>query len=205
MKSFWDLSAGFYDIKDLTNRQVIKGIESITARNIPDGAKVLDCAAGTGLLTFAAAPSAGSVLSTDTSRQMLKRAVIKARKKGVYNVSFALRDICALKDRDETFDCAMAGNVIHLLPEPEEAVSELVRVTKKGGKILIPTYVSGYSALSRAVVRFYMLLGFDPKRDFTPGEYERLMTEMSVRLGCSDCRVMFVKGTFPASYAVITK
>lgn len=205
MKSFWDHAAAVYDIKDILNSRVVKGIERITAENVPREGRVLDCAAGTGILTLAAAPLAGSVLSTDTSGEMLKRAVNKARRRRLYNIRFARRDICGLRDKSESFDCAMAGNVIHLLPEPEKAVSELVRVTKKGGKILILTYVTGYSAFSRAAVRFYTLLGFDPKREFTPGEYEEFMRKMSWELGCSDCRVIFVKGIFPASYAVITK
>lgn len=205
MKSFWDHAAAVYDIKDILNSRVVKGIKRITAENIPREGRVLDCAAGTGILTLAAAPLAGSVLSTDTSGEMLKRAVNKARRRGLYNIRFARRDICGLRDKSESFDCAMAGNVIHLLPEPQKAVSELVRVTKKGGKILIPTYVSGYSAFSRAVVKFYTLLGFDPKKNFTSGEYEEFMRKMSWELGCSGCRVIFVKGIFPASYAVITK
>lgn len=205
MKSFWDNAAGIYDIKDILNGRVVRGIEMITEENVPRRGRVLDCAAGTGMLTLAAAPAAGSVLSTDASGEMLKRAVNKARRRGLYNIRFARRDICSLRDKSESFDCAMAGNVIHLLPEPEKALSELVRVTKKGGKILIPTYVTGYSAFSRAAVRFYTLLGFDPKREFTPGEYEEFMRKMSWELGCSGCRVIFVKGIFPASYAVITK
>lgn len=55
------------------------------------------------------------------------------------------------------------------------------------------------------MVKFYTLLGFDPKKNFTSGEYEEFMRKMSWELGCSGCRVIFVKGIFPASYAVITK
>lgn len=138
MKSFWDHAAAVYDIKDILNSRVVKGIKRITAENIPREGRVLDCAAGTGILTLAAAPLAGSVLSTDTSGEMLKRAVNKARRRGLYNIRFARRDICGLRDKSESFDCAMAGNVIHLLPEPQKAVSELVRVTKRAGKFLFP-------------------------------------------------------------------
>lgn len=37
----------------------------------------------------------------------------------------------------------VAGNVLHLLAEPERALKELVRVTRPGGVIALPTYVNG--------------------------------------------------------------
>lgn len=58
----------------------------------------------------------------------------KARRLGIYNISFAKRDMTALKDPDNRYDAVIAGNVIHLLDDPQKAFSELIRVTKPGGK-----------------------------------------------------------------------
>ena len=63
--TFWDKVAGVYDIAESLNGKVYTEMCDITKQLIPEGAKVLDCAAGTGELTFAAAEKASSVLCTD--------------------------------------------------------------------------------------------------------------------------------------------
>ena len=143
MSSFWDTFAGIYDLNETVfnrsvNEQMCKALEN----EIPKGAIVLDCAAGTGMLSTAAAKNAKKVLCTDLSKKMLIQAMKKARRLGIHNIAFAKRNITALKDPDNSYDVVIAGNVMHLLDDPGKAFSELVRVTKKGGKIILPTYVT---------------------------------------------------------------
>ena len=80
MATFWDRIAGLYDTVELTNGKVYREMCAITRRLVPDGAKVLDCAAGTGELSFAAAVRADSVLCTDISENMLKNAKKRRRR-----------------------------------------------------------------------------------------------------------------------------
>jgi SAM-dependent methyltransferase len=60
----------------------------------------------------------------------------------------------------------VAGNVIHLLPNPEKALRELERVVKPGGRIIIPTYINMSKGTGTAAVKFITLLGADFKRQF---------------------------------------
>ena len=87
--------------------------------------------------------------------------------------SFEHADILHLDYPDESFDKVVAANVIHLLDEPLKALSELDRVCRKGGRIIIPTYMncekregktSGFAA---AVGK----AGADFKRQFTFSSY----------------------------------
>ena len=133
MKTFWDKIACLYDLAEFTNKSVNDQMAKAVENEIPQGALVLDCAAGTGALSMAAAKNAKHVTCTDMSKEMLIESMKKARRLGIYNISFAKRDMTALKDPDNRYDAVIAGNVIHLLDDPQKAFSELIRVTKPGG------------------------------------------------------------------------
>lgn len=72
MTDFWDKIAGVYDLAESINGDVYHEMCAQTERLVPAGAKVLDCAAGTGELSLAAAKNAESVVCTDLSEKMLK-------------------------------------------------------------------------------------------------------------------------------------
>jgi ubiquinone/menaquinone biosynthesis C-methylase UbiE len=54
-------------------------------------------------------------------------------------VSFQKGDICALPFPDEYFDIVYGDQVIGHIPEYHKAMSEIVRVTKKGGIVVLST------------------------------------------------------------------
>lgn len=55
MKTFWDKIACLYDLAEFTNKSVNDQMAKAVENEIPQGALVLDCAAGTGALSMAAA------------------------------------------------------------------------------------------------------------------------------------------------------
>ena len=137
-KTFWDRVAWLYDLSHWSNRQANAAAAKRVAELTPAGARVLDCAAGTGEFSLTAAKNAASVLCTDQSAAMLARARKKAAKRGLANIGFALRDITALPDPDGSFDAVIAANVLHLLPQPAAAVRELWRVAAPAGGSFCP-------------------------------------------------------------------
>ena len=100
MSTFWDRWARFYDLAQRSNRAANAAAAARVAELVPAGARVLDCAAGTGEFSLAAARQASSVLCTDMSLPMLEQARRKAQKRGLTNISFAQRDVTALSDPD---------------------------------------------------------------------------------------------------------
>ena len=171
-KSFWDRWAWFYDLAEWTNRKAYAGAAARAAELVPEGARVLDCAAGTGTFSLAAAGRAKSVLCTDQSEAMLDRARKKAAKMRLTNIGFAERDITALSDPDGAFDAVIAANVLHLLPQPELAVRELWRVAAPGGRLILPTFLQGQvGAAYGAMIKIYQGVGFHYEYAFTPETY----------------------------------
>lgn len=199
---FWDKVARVYDVAESLNGKAYREMVEITKSLVPRGAAVLECAGGTGELSIAAAEKAITVRCTDNSEKMLEVAREKARKKGVENIWFDRQNIFRLDACDETYDVVIAGNVLHLLDEPEKAVRELYRVTKRGGKILLPTFVTRSSSrISGALLGVYKKLGFNPSTEYTPRSYVFMLK------GCNlgTVKAKLIKGMVPCCYAVIVK
>lgn len=196
---FWDRFAGVYDLAESINGSVYTEMCDITRRLVPAGAKVLDCGAGTGELSLAASDNADSVLCTDLSKNMLKQAQRKARALGADNIEFAARNIFDLQDPDDTYDVVIAGNVLHLLTNPQGAVKEMYRVLKPGGRLLLPTFTNKNS--SRLLIGIYKKLGFDPAANYSPSEYKKMLENC----GLGRVRTKLIKGLVPCCYAVIEK
>lgn len=197
--NFWDKIAGVYDIAEAFNGKVYRKMTRTVTGLTPEGARVLDCAAGTGELSAAAAVKAEYVICTNQSVRMLYKAKKKAAAKEIKNIRFEVRDIYSLQDEDESFDTVIAGNVLHLLPNPEKAVSELYRVTKKGGRLLLPTFVTGEKRLLS--IKLYKLIGFKPEKEYTANEYVNMLK--NCKAGKVKAKVIY--GKIPCCFAVIYK
>ena len=196
MRSFWDRWAPFYDLAQWTDRRANTAAAARAAELIPAGADVL------GRLCLAAAERAASVLCTDLSEAMLKRAERKARRRGLSHLRFARRDVCALPDPDGRFDAVIAANVLHLLPEPEAAVRELWRVTAPGGRLILPTYLQGKVGTAYgSMIRIYQGVGFHYEHAFTPETYQMFLE----RLGLGRVTVEVIPGRLPVGLAVLRK
>ena len=193
---FWDNIAAVYDIAEAVNGKVYREMTELVARLVPKGAKILDCAAGTGALSLAAARKAESVMCTDMSENMLFRARKKAKRARADNIRFEKRNILDLCDADDTYDAVIAGNVLHLLDDPHEAVRELARVVKSGGRLILPTFMC---SKSNVLLKTYRILGFSPKKDFTPESYFKTLRER----GCGRIRMKVINGMIPCCLAVI--
>lgn len=198
---FWDNVAGAYDIfVNVINRKTHQKLKRIVSSLIEPDNTVLECACGTGLLSAVIAPKCRQLTATDFSKKMLN----KAKKNCVVfqNITFSKADITALSYPDGSFDKVVAGNVIHLLDNPMTALSELNRVCKDGGMLIIPTYMNKdtkgkTSGFANAVEK----AGADFKRQFTVESYERFFRDA----GYSDVQITLANGSIPCAVAVMKK
>ena len=201
-RTFWDRVAGLYDLFEWSNRKVNAAARARVGELVPAGARVLDCTAGTGEFSLAAAKRAGSVLCTDQSEAMLARARKKAAMRGLSNLQFARRDITALSDPDGSFDAVIAANVLHLLPQPEVAVRELWRVAAPGGRLILPTYLQGKAgAAYGSMIKIYQGVGFHYEHAFTPETYREFLE----RLKLAPVALEVIPGGVPEGIGILEK
>lgn len=198
---FWDKVAWLYDLfENIYNGKVNRQLCKEVAKLMEHSDKVLECACGTGMITKYIAPKCEQLIATDFSIGMLKQA--KRNCKDFPNVKIQKANIMELKYKDEKFDKVIAGNVIHLLDNPDAALSELERVCKKGGKIIIPTYVNNENiGKPSKFVRIIEKFGADFKCQFNYKTYK----EFFVKAGYSDVEYKLVQGKMPCAIAIITK
>ena len=197
---FWDKISPLYDLfEQVYNGKVYRGTGEKVAEFIEPSDTVLECACGTGAISVSIAPKCRRLIATDFAAGMLRQAARKCRK--FENVVFRKADITALKCKDNRFDKVVAGNVIHLLPNPELALHELERVVKPGGRIIIPTYINMSKGTGTAAVKFITLLGADFKRQFDLESYKQFFADM----GYANVEYHVVDGRMPCAIAVITK
>jgi SAM-dependent methyltransferase len=99
------------------------------------GQIVLDAGSGTGralpLLRRAVGP-AGSVIAVDLTPEMLRVAADKGR--GAHAM-LLLADALRLPLKTAIVDATLAAGLLSHLPNPEDALAELARVTRPGGRL----------------------------------------------------------------------
>lgn len=133
-------------------------------RDLP---RVLEVAAGPGLVTVALAKNAREVVATDYARGMVERLEDTVRESGVTNVRCEQADVYALAYQPLSFDAVVAANVLHLVPDLAEALASMRRVMKPGGKLIAPTFCHDETAFSALVSRGLAVTGFPGHRRFT--------------------------------------
>lgn len=201
-KSFWDRFAKLYNFAESFNAKAYQGMIRVITECVPDGSDILECAAGTGILSAALAPKAKHVLCTDYSLPMLAEAKTRAERLQLRNLDFAQRDIFHLEDSDNSYDVVIAANVLHLLDTPQDAIRELWRVTKPGGMLILPTFLLGEADFGfRQVIRLYKLLGFDSKRNYTRHSYQKMVDGC----GLGKAHYTLVRGRLPVGLAILKK
>lgn len=197
---FWDNVAGVYDIfENIINKKTNKGLCVRVEEEISEKDEVLECACGTGLLSGVIAKRCKSLVATDFSVKMLKKA---SKKHSAYtNIEFREGNILQIEYPNEKFDVVVAANVIHLLDEPYKALAELDRVCRKGGKIILPTYMNkNDKGKTSGFVNAIGKAGADFKRQFTFDTYKRFIKDA----GYENVKYTLIEGKIPCAVAVIT-
>jgi ubiquinone/menaquinone biosynthesis C-methylase UbiE len=134
----WDKIAPGYD-KTNTPTQIWLGNEGLRRAELRAGMRFLDVAAGSGALSIPAARLGAQVLATDQSPVMLDLLRARARQEGL-TIETRVMDGHALDLDDNSFDMVGSQFGVMLFPDMPKGISEMVRVVKPGGRVLMNVY-----------------------------------------------------------------
>lgn len=155
--------APIYDLVEVFASHIRKKV--VSESGLPQGARVLDMACGTGAQSIAFAEKGFSVVGVALSPDMLAQAKKKIRKD--YDVTFLCQDASSVPYPDSHFDLATISFGLHDMPEEIGAavLKEMRRVTKSNGKIAIVDYdvpQNSFSAcLGRAIAKIWETKYYD--------------------------------------------
>jgi ubiquinone/menaquinone biosynthesis C-methylase UbiE len=135
----WDDIAKGYD-RYVAPQEVDLAHEALGFVELEPGERFLDVAAGTGGLSLPAARLGAHVLATDWSAAMIERFEERVRVEGLSQAKGRVMDCHALDLPDDSFDVTGSQFGVMLVPDQPRALSEMVRVTKPGGRVLVIAY-----------------------------------------------------------------
>ena len=156
VRDVFDSVAPKYDVmNDLMSAGMHRAWKAYTVlvANVKEGQQVLDIAGGTGDLAMAFAPKAGGtgqVVHTDINEAMLREGRNRLLDAGI-SLPTLVCDAEHLPFRDARFDVVTVAFGLRNMTHKEDALREMNRVLKPGGKLL----VLEFSKVARPLTKIY--------------------------------------------------
>ena len=135
---------------------------ALRAMSLVPGERVLEIGVGTGLV-LPLYPKFVEVVGVDFSEVMLEEARDRIVRFGLRHASVQRMDAAALKFEDNAFDAILAPYVMSVVSDPHRVLSEMKRVCRPAGRIVIVNHF-----LSRNPLK---------------ASFEKLLTPVSVHIG----------------------
>ena len=197
-KTFWDRTAKIYDHFMKKDHKAYKQMYSLIYPVVRQKT-VLELATGTGLIAKHIVRYADHIEATDASQEMIEQAKQGVKSTKLY---FSVQDMFQLPYADQSFDVVIVVNALHIVPEPEKALSEIRRVLKDDGVLVAPTFTHADNAFFGKVKAFFMkLAGFPLHSKWTSPEYLAFLREN----GWTVQKSTVLKASFPLAYAECIK
>ncbi len=136
---------------------------------------VLDVACGAGHAAQTVAPRVRQVVGVDLTRVLLELGAARLRTDGVANVALQQANAHDLPFADESFDVVFCRSALHHFDRPEPAVAEMVRVCRRGGRIVLVDLIAPTAAVRQEFDALHRLLDPSHVRSYLEPELAALL------------------------------
>ena len=176
------------------------GSALVAKLGITKGMKVLDLGCGDGTTAIPAAKLGADVLGVDIARNLVEAGNKRIEEEGLDNILIQHGDATNLEDlEDESFDLVVSVFGAMFAPKPFDVAKEMVRVTKKGGRIVMGNWIPGDPTLVAQILKISSSYTPPPPEGFVSPMLwgvESNITERFEAAGIPKENISFSKETF---------
>ncbi len=118
------------------------GAALVNTLGVTNGLSVLDLGCGDGTTALPAARLGANVVGVDIARNLVEAGNKRAKEEGLTNCTFQEGDASDLRGlQDRRFDLVVSVFGAMFAPKPFEVAKEMVRVTRRGGRIVMGNWI----------------------------------------------------------------
>ena len=195
-KALWEKG----DFTKIAESMRESGAAFVAKLGITPDTKILDLGCGDGTTAIPAAKLGANVLGVDIAGNLVAAGNRRAKAEGLTNCIFEEGDACDLYNlQDQSFDLTVSIFGAMFAPKPFEVAKEMVRVTRKGGRIIMGNWIPGDPTLVAQVLKISSAYNPPPPEGFiSPMLWgvEQHVTERFEKAGISAENISFVKDAF---------
>lgn len=179
------------------------GAALVAKLDITKSLNILDLGCGDGTTAIPEAKLGANVLGVDIASNLVAAGNIRAKAEGLTNCSFQEGDATDLNGlKDESFDLVVSIFGAMFAPKPFDVAKEMVRVTRKGGRIVMGNWIPGDPTLVAQILKISAAYTPPPPEGFiSPMLWgvESNVIERFEKAGVAKENISFVKDTFTFS------
>ena len=133
MREFYETSETYKELLSAHDETYLRHYVELVIRYAPSGSRILDLGCGNGISSRLLNQADFDVVGTDISALFLEEAQEWENPKLRYKVC----DVLELPFENNSFDVICSNELIEHLPDVETALTEMIRVVRKGGKVVL--------------------------------------------------------------------
>ena len=176
------------------------GTALVAALGITKGLNVLDLGCGDGTTAIPAARLGAKVTGVDIARNLVAAGNSRAKQEGLANCTFYEGDATDLNEwQDQSFDLVVSIFGAMFAPKPFDTAREMVRITRKGGRIVMGNWIPGDPTLVAQILKISSAYTPPPPEGFiSPMLWgiESHVTERFAAAGIPKENISFSRETF---------
>jgi ubiquinone/menaquinone biosynthesis C-methylase UbiE len=195
-KALWEKG----DFTKIAETMRESGTALVAKFGISKGMTILDLGCGDGTTAIPAAKLGADVLGVDIAANLVEKGNARAKKEGLTNCTFQEGDATNLQElKDHSFDMLVSIFGAMFAPKPYEVASEMVRVTRAGGTIIMGNWIPGDPTLVAQILKICSAYTPPPPEGFVSPMLwgvEEQVTDRFVKAGIAKENISFIKDTF---------